>query len=120
MTIRIPSRSSINISMKPQGSTAGSQRWLITPASNGTVTISLARATGTCVTVNRSRTASGTKVVASRCVITRSQKWKGASDGHFTGKHSDKCLTDPGAGRNGTQLEIAACKNAAAEHWSLP
>ena len=99
---------------------AGSQRWLITAASNGTVTVSLARATGTCITVNRSRTASGTKVVASRCVITSSQRWKDASGGHLTGKHSGKCLTDPGAGRNGTQLEIAACKATAAEDWNLP
>lgn len=74
---------------------ASSQRWLLTPARNGTVTISLARATGTCVTVNRSRTASGTKIVASRCVITNSQRWTDASDGHLTGRHSGKCLTDP-------------------------
>jgi hypothetical protein len=67
-----------------------------------------------------SRTANGTKVVASRCVITSSQRWKDASGGHLTGKHSGKCLTDPGTGRNSTQLEIAACKNTAAEHWSLP
>jgi beta-glucosidase len=99
---------------------ASSQRWLLTPASNGTVTVSLDKATGTCVNVNHSRTASGTKVVASRCVITSSQRWKDASGGHLTGKHSGKCLTDPGAGRNSTQLEIAACKNTAAEHWSLP
>ena len=45
---------------------ASNQRWLLTPACNGTGSISLAKATGTCVTVNRSRTASGAKVVASR------------------------------------------------------
>jgi hypothetical protein len=99
---------------------ASSQRWLLTPADNGTATISLAKATGTCVTVNRSRTTSGTKVVASRCVITSSQRWKDASDGHLTGKHSGKCLADPGAGGNGTQLEIVACKNARSERWNLP
>jgi hypothetical protein len=97
---------------------ASSKRWLITPASNGTVTISLARATGTCVRhLNRYRTASCTKVVASSCVITSSQRWTDASDGHLTGKHSGKCLTDLVAGRNGTQLKIAACNNT--EHWNL-
>ena len=99
---------------------ASSQRWLLTPASNGTLTISLASATGTCVTVKGARTASGAKVITRRCVITSSQRWKDASNGHLTGKRSGKCLTDPGAGRNGTQLEIAACKNTAAEHWNQP
>lgn len=99
---------------------ASSQRWLLTPASNGTLTISLAKATGTCVTVKGARTASGAKVITSRCVITSSQRWKDASEGHLTGQHSGKCLADPGSGRNGTQLEIAACKNTAAEHWNLP
>jgi hypothetical protein len=99
---------------------ARSQKWLVTPLSNGTVTIALAGATGTCVSVQGARTASGTKLVASRCVITASQEWKPASHGHLTGKRSAKCVTDPGSGGNGTQLEIAACKVAAAEHWNLP
>jgi hypothetical protein len=84
------------------------------------VTIALAGATGTCVSVQGARTASGTKLVASRCVITASQEWKPGSHGHLTGKRSAKCVTDPGSGGNGTQLEIAACKVAAAEHWNLP
>jgi len=99
---------------------ARSQRWLLTPESNGTVTVSLARATGTCVSVLDLRTASGTKVVARNCVVDRSQEWTVAGEGHLIGKHSGKCLTDPGSGGTGTQLEIAACKDTAAEHWKLP
>jgi hypothetical protein len=96
------------------------QRWLITPASNGTDTISLAPSTKACITVTGARTASGTKIITSKCVITSSQEWKVASEGHLTGHHSGKCLADPSSGRNGTQLEITVCKNTAAEHWNLP
>jgi Ricin-type beta-trefoil lectin domain len=91
-----------------------------TPASAAVGSSKAARAglssADSCVTVNAVRTASGTKVVASWCVITSRQRWKDASNGHLTGKRSGKCLNDPGAGRNGTKLQIAACNNAAAEH----
>jgi hypothetical protein len=70
--------------------------------------------------VTGARTASGTKIITSKCVITSSQEWKVASEGHLTGHHSGKCLADPSSGRNGTQLEITVCKNTAAEHWNLP
>ena len=29
-------------------------------------------------------------------------------------------LTDPGAGRSGTQLDLTRCAGTAAQHWNLP
>jgi hypothetical protein len=98
---------------------AASQRWLVAPEANGTVTISLAGARS-CVTVKAGRTASGSKVIASRCATASSQEWTVAVHGHLVGRRSGKCLADPDRGANGTQLEIARCRAAAPQRWKLP
>ncbi len=95
-------------------------RWLIVPQADGTYTIALASATGTCMTVPGARTASGTKVVTGKCVGSTSQEWKIGANGHLVDKHAGKCLADPAGRPNGTQLIIAACRDAASQHWDLP
>jgi hypothetical protein len=99
---------------------SGSQRWLVVPEANGTLAIALATATSTCVSVKGGQTASGTPVIAVRCVIAASQEWTAGRHGHLTGKRSGKCLADPAAGPNGTQLQIAGCKTTAWQSWHLP
>jgi hypothetical protein len=95
-------------------------RWLVFPRANGTFTIALAKAHRTCLTVAGARTGSGTKVVAGKCGSSTSQQWRIGGHGHLVGQHSGKCLADPAAGPNGTQLVITACRNTAAQHWNLP
>ena len=72
------------------------------------------------MTVPGARTASGTKVVTSKCVGSTSQEWKIGANGHLVDKHAGKCLADPAGRPNGTQLIIAYCRDAASQHWDLP
>jgi len=95
------------------------QNWSVNPRANGTLQISLVRAPGRCVTVPRNAAAAGTKVVLFRCAAP-GQAWRARGDGHLVNPRSGKCLTDPGAGGPGTQLEMTRCADSAAEHWVLP
>jgi len=99
-----------------------SQRWEVTPLSGGAVEIHLVKGepARSCLSVLGAGTAAGTRVVSSNCVLTSSQEWTAGAHGHLIGKHSGKCVGDPGAGPNGTQLKIARCTTAARERWNLP
>jgi Ricin-type beta-trefoil lectin domain/Putative Ig domain len=55
------------------------------------------------------------------CTDASNQAWTRQSNGEYVLAASGKCLTDPGSStRNGTALAVAACKNTANQHWSLP
>jgi hypothetical protein len=55
------------------------------------------------------------------CADTPGQVWRRLANGSYVLKLNGKCLTDPGSSkRNGTGLTLAACKNTANQHWSLP
>ena len=55
------------------------------------------------------------------CKGTANQVWTRLANRSYVLKLNGKCLTDPGsAKRNGTRLTLAACKNTANQHWSLP
>ena len=65
-------------------------------------------------------TAGGTKAVFQPCSGATNRVWTRAGS-QYVNKASGWCLTDPGLSRvNGTQLTVAACKNTAGQHWSLP
>jgi Putative Ig domain/Ricin-type beta-trefoil lectin domain len=99
-----------------------SQRWAVTPLRGGAVEIHLVKGepARSCLSVLGAGTTAGTRVVSSNCVLTSSQEWTAGARGHLTGKHSGKCIGDPGSGPNGTHLRIAVCTTAAREHWNLP
>jgi hypothetical protein len=102
-----------------------SQRWIIFAGAKGQDSIELATGVKSrsnhvgCMGVKGSSAASGAKVATFKCVLTGSLLWK-PGGGHLTGVHSGKCLTDPKAGKNGTQLAIAKCAVSNREHWNLP
>jgi hypothetical protein len=55
------------------------------------------------------------------CTDAANQAWTRQSNGEYVLAASGKCLTDPAsATANGTDLALAACKNTANQHWSLP
>ena len=55
------------------------------------------------------------------CKDTANQAWTRQSNGEYVLAASGKCLTDPASSKaNGTKLGLAACKNTANQHWSLP
>jgi len=108
-------------------SSARSRQWQLSDEpGNRAVVIELVKAVrrsgpeGGCVTVRHGHTASGSKVAGERCSNTRSQQWTIGRHGHLVGVKSGKCLTDPGAGPAGTQLEIAHCRPRHRQHWALP
>lgn len=47
------------------------------------------------------------------------QIWTRLSNGEYVLRASGKCLTEPST-RNSARGTLAACKNAANQHWSLP
>jgi serine protease len=53
------------------------------------------------------------------CKAATSQTWTRRSNGEYVLAANGKCLTDPSKA-NGTRLTLAACKNTANQHWSLP
>jgi hypothetical protein len=102
------------------------QRWIIYAGPKGEDVIELAAGDRSrssqsgCLGVRGGSTAAGAKIAAFNCTRNASLLWKAARYGHLTGQHSGKCLADPGAGRNGTQLTIAICKPQDQERWTLP
>jgi hypothetical protein len=67
--------------------------------------------------------AAGSPVVLNKCNGTANDLWTRNSKGEYVLKaHGGTlCLTDPGfSKRNGTQLVVAACRNGANQHWTLP
>ena len=55
------------------------------------------------------------------CNDAADQAWTRLPNGEYRLAASGKCLTDPGSSTaNGTGLTLAACKNTASQHWSLP
>jgi serine protease len=55
------------------------------------------------------------------CTDASNQAWTRQSNGEYVLAASGKCLTDPASAKaNGTKLSLAACKNTANQHWSLP
>jgi hypothetical protein len=87
------------------------QDWLVMPQPNGTVQLRLVKlGAGLCVTPSR-------RVTLRRCVAGRGWRARG---GHLIDPRSGLCLTDPGAGPSGTQLDLTRCASTAAERWNLP
>jgi Ricin-type beta-trefoil lectin domain/Putative Ig domain len=101
------------------GSTA--QAWSVSLNANGTLQIRLVKssAAGACLTVKGGGTASGTLAELFAC-NTAGQEWTAGASGHLVNPQSGRCLIDPAAGPNGTQLRIGACTNTADERWTLP
>jgi Ricin-type beta-trefoil lectin domain/Putative Ig domain len=95
------------------------QAWSVSVQANGSLQISLLKSTGECLTVTGGAVASGTKAELLRCGAA-GQQWRTGAYGHLVNPQSGKCLADPGAGRNGTQLEIIGCANRTYERWTLP
>ncbi len=55
------------------------------------------------------------------CNGTDAQQWEQNSSGELVNPQSGLCLTDPSDGAtNSTQLESAACSDAAGQVWTLP
>jgi 3D (Asp-Asp-Asp) domain-containing protein len=55
------------------------------------------------------------------CKDTSNQAWTRLANGEYVLAATGKCLTDPSSSKaNGTRLTLAACKNTANQHWSLP
>jgi hypothetical protein len=61
----------------------------------------------------------GTTTVLGKCAGATSQEWTRQSNGEYVLKSNGECLTEPST-TNGTKLTLAACKNIATQHWSLP
>ena len=81
----------------------------ITFMSNGELSL-----LGSCVT-------GGATAFLSPCKDSASQVWTRLANRSYVLKLTGKCLTDPGSStRDGTGLTLAACKNTANQHWSLP
>jgi len=53
------------------------------------------------------------------CTGRTSQVWTRLGNGEYVLRASGKCLTEPST-RNGTRVTLAACRNTADQHWSLP
>jgi hypothetical protein len=53
------------------------------------------------------------------CSGKTNQVWTRLSNGEYVLRSSGKCLTEPST-RNSTRVTLAACKNTANQHWSLP
>jgi hypothetical protein len=77
-------------------------------------------------------TSSGELQVVGKCITATSvaylepctagktnQIWTRLSNGEYVLRASGNCLTEPST-RNSTRVTLAACKNAANQHWSLP
>jgi hypothetical protein len=61
------------------------------------------------------------KAALEPCTLVKNQLWIRRANGEYVLKATGKCLTDPGSSKNdGTRLTLAACKNTASQHWSLP
>jgi hypothetical protein len=55
------------------------------------------------------------------CRDSSNQAWTRLSNGEYVLAATGTCLTDPSNSKaNGTRLTLAACKNTASQHWSLP
>jgi serine protease len=70
------------------------------------------RVAGKCITGGRT-------AFLEPCKAAASQSWTRRANGEYVLAVNGKCLTAPAKG-NGTRLALAACKNTANQHWSLP
>jgi serine protease len=63
----------------------------------------------------------GNTALLEPCKAAANQTWTRQSNGEYVLAANRKCLTDPSNSKNnGTGLTLAACKNTANQHWSLP
>jgi hypothetical protein len=63
----------------------------------------------------------GSTAALEPCKVATSQTWTRRANGEYVLTVNGKCLTDPSNSKtNGTRLTLAACKNTANQHWSLP
>jgi hypothetical protein len=87
----------------------GKPQQVITFLANGELVV-----LGKCIT-------GGNTAFLEPCTGATSQIWTRHADREYTVKVNGKCLTDPGSSTaNGAQLTLAACRNTANQHWSLP
>jgi hypothetical protein len=104
---------------------AASQQWTVFRQSDGSDVVQLTSGVTpnkACVAVKSSRTAAGSPVQAQSCgsKSSTSAHWKAGNHSHLVGMKSGRCLTDPSAGPNGTQLQIAHCNPSKQQGWVLP
>jgi hypothetical protein len=102
-----------------------SQQWTVFRQSDGSNVIQLTSGLSpnqACVAVKSSRTAAGSLVNAQGCgsKSSTSAHWKVGNHSHLVGVKSGRCLTDPSAGPNGTQVQIAHCNPSKQQGWVLP
>jgi len=91
----------------PCGS-AANQTWAI--ANNGEI-----QTLAGCMTVG-----TGNAVQWSACTGATSQSWTHKPNGSLVSTSGGLCLTDPGSGGAGTDLNVATCSGAATQVWTLP
>ena len=101
------------------------QQWTVFRQSDGSDIVQLTSGitpNKACVAVRSSRTAAGSLVNAQFCgsKSSASAHWKVGNHSHLVGVKSGRCLTDPSAGPDGTQLQIAHCNPSKQQGWVLP
>jgi len=101
------------------------QQWTVFRQSDGSDVVQLTSGVTpnkACIAVKSSRTAAGSLVNAQSCgsKSSASAHWTVGKHSHLVGVKSGRCLTDPSAGPNGTQLQIAHCNPSKQQGWVLP
>jgi Ricin-type beta-trefoil lectin domain/Putative Ig domain len=101
------------------------QQWTVFRQSDGSDVVQLTSGitpNKACVAVKSGRTAAGSPVNAQGCGTksSASAHWKVGNHSHLVGVKSGRCLTDPSAGPNGTQVQIAHCNPSKQQGWVLP
>jgi len=92
---------------------SAAQKWRL--KSNGTLVV-----LDKCL-ADKGYTGAGTKLVLWNCAGNKNEQWRHRSNGEYVLATNGLCLTDPsGSSKNGTQVEIRACKDNQDQRWSGP
>ena len=76
---------------------------------------------GRCLRAAGGGTVSGSLVELWTCDGGAEQRWQFDSTGHLVNRAAGLCLDDPSGGVDyGIQLDVAACRDAAGQHWRMP
>ncbi|MEY9892474.1 beta-glucosidase [Catenulispora sp. MAP5-51] len=96
----------------------GAQNVQVIPdATDGTVTLHIL---GKCVDVQNGATDNYTLVQLYTCNPSGAQRWVPQPNGALKNPQSGRCLDDPGAVLDPTQLQIFDCNGTAAQAWRIP
>lgn len=75
---------------------------------------------GRCLRAAEGATLAGSLVELWSCDGSAAQRWQFDSAGHLVNRAAGLCLNDPTLGTdNGIQLDLAVCRTAAAQQWSM-